>query len=35
MLGSSLKMMSSLAMVNSSLVVNFVFVLGCHDIYSH
>jgi hypothetical protein len=28
-------MMSSLAMVNSSLVVNFVFVLGCHDIYSY
>ena len=34
MLGSSLEMMSSLAMVNSSLVVNFVFVLRCHDIYS-
>ena len=28
-------MVSSLAMVNSSLVMNFVFVLRCHDIYSH
>lgn len=34
MLCGSLKMMRSLTVINGSLVVNFVFVLGCHDIYS-